>query len=365
MEHSIGIALLSGLGSNLEKNRKENRKAHLRQSIVFLKCLDDSNDSPRMPVVIGGLKCNALMDLGATQCFIGEDFLSETHCKPEYVQEPPRNIKVHAVGNILKPVGQVTLCIQWGGDQMTPMTFYIFPAKTCGLIIGHNFLRRVGLLPDAHAGEFRCKFIPNLIIPYAPDGSSPVEPKVNSLLMNTELKLDLPDWDATLVDGSNCDPQQRQMLREVLAEVKAVFSEKPGCTHLTTHRIRLKEGSKILKNPYRQHNPQKKSIMLRLVEELEELDFKWGDEQEVAFNKVKDALCKDVVLTMPDLTKPFVILTDASHVGLGATRKSEATGYTPLLLNTGRTVPLPFDPRVVRDAGNRLDPNNPEMLCKY
>uniref|UniRef100_T1IUU1 RNA-directed DNA polymerase n=1 Tax=Strigamia maritima TaxID=126957 RepID=T1IUU1_STRMM len=90
-------------------------------------------------------------------------------------------------------------------------------------------------------GNFRCKFIPNLIIPYAPDGSPPVEPKVNSLLMNTELNLDSPDWDATLVDGSNCDPQQRQMLREVLAEVKAVFSEKPGCTHLTTHRIRLKE----------------------------------------------------------------------------------------------------------------------------
>uniref|UniRef100_T1JGF5 Uncharacterized protein n=1 Tax=Strigamia maritima TaxID=126957 RepID=T1JGF5_STRMM len=46
------------------------------------------------------------------------------------------------------------------------------------------------------------------------------------------------------------------------------------------------------------------------------------------------------------------------------TRKSEATGYTPLLLNTGRTVPLSFDPRVVRDAGNRLDPNNPEIFVQ-
>uniref|UniRef100_T1IJT1 RNA-directed DNA polymerase n=1 Tax=Strigamia maritima TaxID=126957 RepID=T1IJT1_STRMM len=41
-----------------------------------------------------------------------------------------------------------------------------------------------------------------------------------------------------------------------------------------------------------------------------------------------------------------------------------ATRYTPLLLNTGRTVPLPFDPRVVRDAGNRLDPNNPEIFVQ-
>uniref|UniRef100_T1JDT4 Integrase catalytic domain-containing protein n=1 Tax=Strigamia maritima TaxID=126957 RepID=T1JDT4_STRMM len=35
------------------------------------------------------------------------------------------------------------------------------------------------------------------------------------------------------------------------------------------------------------------------------------------------------------------------------TNKSEATGYSPLHLNTGRTVHLPFDPRIV--TGRRLD----------
>uniref|UniRef100_T1IQ93 Integrase catalytic domain-containing protein n=1 Tax=Strigamia maritima TaxID=126957 RepID=T1IQ93_STRMM len=44
------------------------------------------------------------------------------------------------------------------------------------------------------------------------------------------------------------------------------------------------------------------------------------------------------------------------------TSKLEATGYTPLFLNTGRTVPLPFDPQIVKHDGNRLDPNNPELM---
>uniref|UniRef100_T1JKV6 RNA-directed DNA polymerase n=1 Tax=Strigamia maritima TaxID=126957 RepID=T1JKV6_STRMM len=41
-------------------------------------------------------------------------------------------------------------------------------------------------------------------------------------------------------------------------------------------------------------------------------------EQEKAFKKINDVFCDKNVLLMPDLNKLFVILTDASHVGLGA-----------------------------------------------
>uniref|UniRef100_T1IKC2 Reverse transcriptase/retrotransposon-derived protein RNase H-like domain-containing protein n=1 Tax=Strigamia maritima TaxID=126957 RepID=T1IKC2_STRMM len=37
-----------------------------------------------------------------------------------------------------------------------------------------------------------------------------------------------------------------------------------------------------------------------------------------AFERLKDLLCADKVLLMPDLAKPFVVLTDTSHQGLGA-----------------------------------------------
>ena len=43
----------------------------------------------------------------------------------------------------------------------------------------------------------------------------------------------------------------------------------------------------------------------------------WGDEQDLAFNKLKQVLCEPPVLKYPDFNKPFVLHTDASICGLG------------------------------------------------
>uniref|UniRef100_T1JID2 Reverse transcriptase/retrotransposon-derived protein RNase H-like domain-containing protein n=1 Tax=Strigamia maritima TaxID=126957 RepID=T1JID2_STRMM len=48
------------------------------------------------------------------------------------------------------------------------------------------------------------------------------------------------------------------------------------------------------------------------------VDFVWGEAQQHAFDTLKSMLCADNVLKMPNLSQPFVILTDASHQGLGA-----------------------------------------------
>ena len=46
--------------------------------------------------------------------------------------------------------------------------------------------------------------------------------------------------------------------------------------------------------------------------------FVWTNECEVAFNKIKKAICSDVVLKSPDFSKEFVLATDASDIALGA-----------------------------------------------
>ncbi|KAL6738274.1 hypothetical protein Aduo_011837 [Ancylostoma duodenale] len=52
--------------------------------------------------------------------------------------------------------------------------------------------------------------------------------------------------------------------------------------------------------------------------------WKWGDEQEVAFNRLKNALTTTPVLAQPDVVsartgaRPFIIYTDASQQGVGA-----------------------------------------------
>nr|CAD2206627.1 unnamed protein product [Meloidogyne enterolobii] len=46
--------------------------------------------------------------------------------------------------------------------------------------------------------------------------------------------------------------------------------------------------------------------------------FEWGQKQEQAFQKIKELLAKEPILTFPDYKLPFHIFTDASNVGHGA-----------------------------------------------
>ncbi|GJU52294.1 putative reverse transcriptase domain-containing protein [Tanacetum coccineum] len=45
--------------------------------------------------------------------------------------------------------------------------------------------------------------------------------------------------------------------------------------------------------------------------------FDWGEEQELAFQTLKDKLCNAPVLTLPDESEDFVVYCDASGIGLG------------------------------------------------
>ncbi|MGH0131921.1 UNVERIFIED_CONTAM: hypothetical protein FKN15_057343 [Acipenser sinensis] len=53
---------------------------------------------------------------------------------------------------------------------------------------------------------------------------------------------------------------------------------------------------------------------------------KWDDKAEQAFNSLKEALCSDPVLVVPDFGKEFILQTDASEVGLGAVLSQEIEG---------------------------------------
>ena len=49
-----------------------------------------------------------------------------------------------------------------------------------------------------------------------------------------------------------------------------------------------------------------------------ETDFKWTQEHQNFFEQMKKTITRKLELTMPDTTKPFYIITDASNTGIGA-----------------------------------------------
>jgi len=52
----------------------------------------------------------------------------------------------------------------------------------------------------------------------------------------------------------------------------------------------------------------------------------WGDPQELAFHRLRSLLSQAPILRMPDFSKPFILQTDASNVGLGAALCQEHDG---------------------------------------
>ena len=66
--------------------------------------------------------------------------------------------------------------------------------------------------------------------------------------------------------------------------------------------------------------------------------FKWTAEQEIAFNKIKNLMARQILLTYPDFSIPFHIFTDASAYQLGAvlTQKDLPIAFYSRKLNTAQ-----------------------------
>lgn len=54
--------------------------------------------------------------------------------------------------------------------------------------------------------------------------------------------------------------------------------------------------------------------------------FKWSEECEINFQKLKDCICNPPVLRLPNYEAPFILQTDASQVGLASVLLQEADG---------------------------------------
>jgi hypothetical protein len=63
----------------------------------------------------------------------------------------------------------------------------------------------------------------------------------------------------------------------------------------------------------------RKSELLALLTSMttKNVKFNWMDEHQKAFENIRTIICREVMLTFPDFSKPFHIYTDASDKQLG------------------------------------------------
>jgi hypothetical protein len=76
----------------------------------------------------------------------------------------------------------------------------------------------------------------------------------------------------------------------------------------------------------------------KIASKTGKLNWKSGDEQQKAFEKVKDMISKEARLSYPDFSKPFDLYTDASDLQLGATlvQEGKPLGFYTQKLNSAQ-----------------------------
>ena len=77
--------------------------------------------------------------------------------------------------------------------------------------------------------------------------------------------------------------------------------------------------------------------------------FKWGKEQQIAFDNIKKIIAKEVLLLYTDFNKPFHIYTDASKYQLGA-------------VITKNEKPIVFYSRKLTDSQTKYETRDRELL---
>jgi hypothetical protein len=84
------------------------------------------------------------------------------------------------------------------------------------------------------------------------------------------------------------------------------------------------------------------------------VSFVWREEHQVAFEKLKDALCKAPVLQIPDFDKQFMLVTDASNVAISAVLQQRVRGDL---------APVAYYSRVLTDAEKKYSIYEKECLA--
>ena len=103
------------------------------------------------------------------------------------------------------------------------------------------------------------------------------------------------------------------------------------------YRRFIKDFAKIAK-PLHAVTQGSEHVKLKTKNAVRYPPLKWGESQQQAFEKLKDACCSTPILGFADYAKPFTLHTDASGDGLGAVLSQKQVGLNRVIAYASRSL---------------------------
>nr|GFA23946.1 putative reverse transcriptase domain-containing protein [Tanacetum cinerariifolium] len=206
-------------------------------------------------------------------------------------------------------------------------------------------------LPPLRVIEFRIELIPGVVpiakSPYrlAPSELEEFSGQLKELQDKGFIRLSLSPWGALVLFVKKKDGSFRMcidykeldkltvMNRYPLLRINDLFDQLQGSPYLDKFLIVFIYDILIYSKTQEEHVEH-----LRLVLDLLKKEKLYGEEQENAFQTLKDKLCNAYVLALLDGLEGFVVYCDASGLGLGCVLMQRGLGLGCVLMQRGKMI---------------------------
>ncbi|KAH6817610.1 hypothetical protein C2S51_001213 [Perilla frutescens var. frutescens] len=328
-------------------------------------------------VKINGKPIRAMVDTGATH-----NYLASTEVERLGLVLEKGAGRVKAINSAAQPIAGVAKSVLIKvGPYEGRTNLSIVTMDDFKLILGLDFLRDTKTAVMPHAGAL-------MMMGNKPCVAQTVSPRTSSKPLSAMqfvkgCRKNEPSFLCTLrvEDIEEKSGKIPEVVKRILQEFEDVMPDelpkKLPLKRAVDHEIKMVPGTKPpTRAPYRMSYPELEELRKQLKELLESglirpvkspygapvlfqkksdgtlrmFSWEWTPQAQSAFEKLKKAIMSDPVLAFPDLTKPFVVETDASEFALGG------------VLTQGAH-PVAFESRKLKDVERHYPVHEKELLA--
>ncbi|XP_058006772.1 uncharacterized protein LOC131182140 [Hevea brasiliensis] len=327
VEHAVGGNILVVTHALSAQAKEEEGDALQRENIFHTRCL------------VNGKTCSMIVDSGSCVNVASTLMVAKLGMRTIKHPRPYKLQWLNECGEI-KVNKQVMLAFSIGRYK-DEVLCDVVPMHAGHILLGRpwQYDRKVfedvfpeeirNVLPPIRGKEHQIDFVPGAVIPNRPayrtnpEEAKELQRQVEELLAKGHVRESMSPCAVPVLLVPKKDGSMRFVVsgKGIEVDEDKVRAIREWPTPKSVSDVRSFHG---LASFYRRFVKDFSTIASPLNEVVKKnVGFKWGEEQENAFNSLKEKLCSASLLALPDFSKTFEIECDASGVGIGAVLKQE------------------------------------------